>query len=82
MVFALAKILRAIEFLRADDLRAAFGGFFDARVGLGRIFLRVGRATRLDQTEHYRAGILFVVCRFLHVTFVRPNVGAVSLKVN
>ncbi len=41
VIFALAEILRAIELLRANNLRAAFGGFFDQCVLLRGILVRI-----------------------------------------
>jgi len=51
VVFRLTKILRAEQFLGADNLRALFGG----PIGCGKRFFqisrRIGRATGLDQTD-------------------------------
>ena len=51
VVLGLAEILRAEEFLRADNLGALLRGFFGEREGLLEVCLRVGRAAVLKKTE-------------------------------
>src|SRR5258708_2937425 len=41
VVFGLAKVLRAKELLRANDLRASFGGIFCGREGLSQLRLGI-----------------------------------------
>ena len=48
VVFALAKILRAEQFLRADDLRAGLGGAFGEREGFLQVRVRAGGARRSE----------------------------------
>src|SRR5271154_6448573 len=56
MVFALAKILRAEKFLRANDLRAIFRGAFDERKRFLQVRGGICRATRLQQSQFYGLG--------------------------
>ena len=50
-VFALAKVLRAEKFLRADDLRAVPGGAFGQREGFLKIRVGIRGAGGLDQPD-------------------------------
>ena len=50
-VFVAAEILGAEEFLEADDLRAAGGGFADAPFGFGEILVGVEGAGHLDEAD-------------------------------
>ena len=56
VVFALAKILRAEQFLRADDLRACFGGAFDEREGFLEVRVRDWRSRRSGAAPILRLG--------------------------
>ena len=51
MVFTLAKVLRAEEFLRANDLRAIAGGGAGGLQRGGQIGLRISAASVLKQAE-------------------------------
>ena len=51
VVFALAKILRAEQFLGADDLRAALGRAFGERERFFQIRVRVGGTGGLNQPK-------------------------------
>lgn len=51
IVFGLAEVLRAEQFLSADDLRALFGGALGCREGLFEVGGRVGGAGRLDEAD-------------------------------
>ena len=59
MVFALAKVLRAEQFLRANDVCAVFRGAFDERNCFLQIRVRVGGAGSLDQTQFDNLGGAF-----------------------
>ena len=50
-VFGLAEILRAEEFLDANDLRAFGGGLADSPFGLGEILVGVERAGHLNEAD-------------------------------
>ena len=50
-VLLLAEVLRAEQFLDADDLRALASGFANAPFGLGEVFVGVLRTSHLDQTD-------------------------------
>lgn len=54
VVFGLAEILGAEEFLGADDLRALRNGFLGGDESFFEIGLRVGRAGGLDEANFYR----------------------------
>ncbi len=56
VVFALAKILRAEQFLRADDICAHFRGAFGERNCFLQVRVRVGGAGSLDQPQFYDLG--------------------------
>jgi hypothetical protein len=51
VVFILAEILRAEEFLRADDVRTLLRRSFSEREGFLEIGGRIGRTSVLEQTE-------------------------------
>ena len=51
VVFALAKILRAEKFLRADDFCAGLRGAFDEREGFLKIRVRTGGDGSLNQPQ-------------------------------
>src|SRR5208282_1310514 len=48
-VLGLTRVMRAEQLLRANDLRAAFGGLLDFRDRLVEIEARLGRTTHLDE---------------------------------
>ena len=55
-VFALAKVLRAEEFLRADDLRALPGGAFGEREGFLQVRFGIRGAGALNQPDGGQRG--------------------------
>jgi hypothetical protein len=57
VVFALAEVKRAKQFLRANDLRTLPGGPFDKGGRLFEILGRIRRASRLQKAELYHGGL-------------------------
>ena len=70
-VFLAAEILRAEEFLDADDLRAPSGGFADAPFGFGQILVGIDRAGHLNEAH--------AKFRMLHNTIVTGGIGAAAI---
>ena len=56
-VFLAAEILRAEQFLQADDLRAPARGLADAPHGFGEVFVRVHGAGHLDEADAKLGGV-------------------------
>ena len=54
VIFGLTEILTAEELLQADDLSTLLGRFAHAPDGLVQVFLRVGSALHLHQTDRHR----------------------------
>jgi len=51
VIFLAAEVLRAEQFLKADNLRAAGRGFADLPFGLGKVLVRIDLATGLNQSD-------------------------------
>src|ERR1019366_2148589 len=63
-IFLAAEILRAKQFLQANDLGAARGGLANTRFRLGKVLPRIGGTAHLDQAD----------CEFpRHVTIIASS---------